>query len=137
MGGNLMHRETELHAYLGRVADRSFEAGRHDCALFAAGWVDHITGSHHVATWSGKYKSLPEGRQMLRRDGLRSLRELAEAHLKSVGGWMNAQPGDVTLIKDQSLCFGIVGSGGVIHVLQPERGLDICPLSRAWEVFRP
>ena len=132
-----MSREVELHRYLAEVSGRPFEPGQHDCALFAAGWVDRVCGTQLVAKWQGRYYNLPEGRKMLRRNGIHNLRGLAEAQLDCVGGWAFCQPGDVALIRQKTLCFGIIGSGGLIHCLQAVRGLDVLPISRAWRVYRP
>jgi hypothetical protein len=133
----MMDRTVALHDYLNAVADRQFQPGQFDCALFAAGWVDEVKGSNLLETFRGEYASIQEGIKHLKKMTGRSLRSMAQAWAEPVGGWMAAQPGDVALIRDTTLAFGIVGSGGKIHVLSETRGLDTVPLSRASEVFRP
>lgn len=132
-----MDRVVALNGYLTVARQFSIEPGQFDCALFVGGWVDTLRGTNHVERWTGRYRTLTEGRKLLKAEGIRSLRELADRELTSVGGWVNAQPGDVALIKESALCFGIVGCGGMIHVVSPVSGLDAVPMDRAWEVYRP
>lgn len=132
-----MERIPALNGYLA-VANRfSVAPGQFDCALFIAGWVDTVKGTDFMERWIGRYASFAEGRKLLKAEGVASLRQLARRELTSVGGWMAAQPGDVCLVKERTLCFGIVGVGGHIHVVHPTSGLDVVPLDRAVEVFRP
>ncbi len=132
-----MDRVVALNGYLNIARQFSIEPGQFDCALFVAGWVDTVRGTDHVERWVGRYRTLAEGRKLLKAEGIRSLREHANRELTSVGGWVFAQPGDVALIKESTLCFGIVGCGGLIHVVSPTAGLDAVPMDRAWEVYRP
>jgi hypothetical protein len=132
-----MDRVVALNGYLNVARGFSIDPGQFDCALFVAGWVDTVRGTAFMERWIGRYRTLPEGRALLKAEGIRSLRDLADRELTSVGGWVFAQPGDVALVKDRSLCFGIVGSGGIIHVVSPVSGLDVVPMDRAWEVYRP
>lgn len=134
----MMDRTVALHGYLTVAQGFTFEPGQFDCALFVAGWVDTLRGTGFTERYIGGYASFAEGRRLLKAQGIRSLRDLAARELQSVGGWMAAQPGDIALIREnRTLAFGIVGSGGVIHVVAHRRGLDSVPLSRAEEVFRP
>jgi hypothetical protein len=132
-----MDRIPALTRYLAIAARRSIDPGQFDCALFVAGWVDTVKGTDHTARWVGRYTSFAEGRALLRAEGLRSLRDLARRELGPEQGWMAAQPGDVALIRDGSLAFGIVGVGGHVHVLHAQSGLDVVRLDRVWGVFRP
>ena len=132
-----MDRVTALGGYLKRASSFTAYPGQFDCALLTAGWVDTVRGTTFMEDWVGAYQSLPEGRKLLRAKGIKSLRDLARKELTSVGGWMAALPGDVAVIKDRHLALGIVGTGGKIHTVTEEVGLDVVPLDRAWEVFRP
>lgn len=73
----------------------------------------------------------------LRRAGFRNLQALAASELEALESWMFAEPGDVAIVQDSSLLFGIVGSGGVIHCLSERGGLDHCALAHAVRVGRP
>lgn len=132
-----MSRELLLHDYLNEVSGYAVEAGEFDCALFAAGWVDKLRGSDLVTEWASQYSTFQEGARLLKRKRIRTLRDLASKYIEPVGGWMFALPGDVALVMDNKLVFGIVGSGGVVHCLHVTRGLDVCALHHAHEVYRP
>ena len=133
-----MDRATMLHRYLAVAQGFTLDPGQFDCALFVAGWVDTLRGTALTERYIGSYASFAEGRRLLKADGIRSLRDLASRELEPVSGWMAAQPGDVALIREaRALAFGIVGSGGHIHVVAQGRGLDTVRLMRAEEVFRP
>lgn len=57
-----------LCAWLAEAADRPFQPGRHDCAIFAAGAVKAITGKDQARGWRG-YRSLERGQAKLRERG--------------------------------------------------------------------
>lgn len=131
-----MTRAALLVDYLNRHQRRLFRPGQHDCALFAAGWVECCTGRDLSAQWRGAYRSLDEGRAELAAEGIHSLADLADQYLTQICGPAASQPGDIALIREAGEdAFGIIG-GPHIHVLGL-RGLDILPLSRAEQVFRP
>ena len=58
-----------LTEYLARVAGARFRPGQHDCALFAAGAVEAMTGHDPAAEWRGTYRTLEEGRVVLAGQG--------------------------------------------------------------------
>ena len=66
----------DLTAYLASVADRPLVPGEHDCALFAAGAVEAMTGVDLAAEWRGTYESLPKGMRRLKSAGHRDLASL-------------------------------------------------------------
>lgn len=131
-------RAVALAEYLAELRAEALAPGRHDCALFAAGWVSRITGDDPAARWRGRYASLAEGRALLRREGAGDVVEIAAAALDEVAGWPRARTGDVAVLREAGrACFGIVGEEH-IHVLHISgRGLDAVPLDRAERVFRP
>lgn len=65
----LYNWETRLASYLARVSREGFAWGRHDCALFAAGGVEAVTGVDPAAAWRGRYGSLAEGLRLIREAG--------------------------------------------------------------------
>ena len=126
-----------LQEYLAQLHGRMVEPGVFDCALMAGGWVHVLTGVDLTERFVGTYSTFQEGRTMLRKEGLRSIAELAETLLEEVHGWHRALPGDIAIVKEKRLlAFGLV-SGEHIHVLAYGGGTGVLPLSRAIRVFRP
>ncbi|UWQ73342.1 DUF6950 family protein [Leisingera sp. M658] len=137
--GNLMQNRAELLLdYLSgiRTAKRVLKPSQFDCAFFAAGWVKACTGVDPASAWRGKYRSLDEGRAMLKGAGYRDLDGLAAAHLAEIDGWGGSRPGDIAAVSEGGhTALGIIG-GPQIHVLGL-KGLDYLHLDRAERVFRP
>ncbi|MDK3072775.1 hypothetical protein QO034_06605 [Sedimentitalea sp. JM2-8] len=132
-----MSRAALLQGYLSDCRQAMLRPGRHDCALFAAGWVARCTGPDFAFEWRERYRTLDEGRAALAAAGFGSLTAIAAHHLGAPMGWMAAQVGDVAVvIEDGEEAFGLVG-GAFIHCLAPHRGLNVVPLPRAVRVFRP
>lgn len=50
-----------LMAYVTDWRDREFRPGRSDCALFAAGAVEAMTGVDPAADFRGRYRTIDEG----------------------------------------------------------------------------
>ena len=65
--------EDRLHTYLARWVDAEFEWGEADCALFAAGAVEAMTGVDPATEFRGQYDS--------RADAARALRAMGEGTL--------------------------------------------------------
>lgn len=131
----MSHLPLLLLKYLNALKHRRIKPGEHDCAQMAGGWVGVVTGDHPGAAFRGGYRSLAQGRKLLREVGFDTLGDLAASHLYEVPA-TDLRLGDIAILTDQDQeHFGIVG-GPHIHVLAPE-GLDIVPLSRAVRVFRP
>ncbi|AZV77928.1 hypothetical protein EBB79_08485 [Parasedimentitalea marina] len=138
----MMDRSKALYDYLANVRasyprlSAGRFAGNFDCALFAAGWVNALTGSDPSTNWRGRYQSFDQGRALLADHGHASLGDLAASHLIEVDGWALSAPGDIAVLsEDGHDAFGIIG-GPQIHVLTPRR-LDYVHLARAVRVFRP
>ncbi len=122
-----------LTDYLNRVARLRFRPGRHDCALFAAGAVQAMTGIDPARGWRG-YRTLNEGRLKLERLGYGDHIALAEAWLPEVPPSFGRE-GDIAVLDgdiDQSL--GVV-QGARIYVLRPG-GLGLVSLTEAQRMFR-
>jgi hypothetical protein len=51
------HWEIKLDQYLDEKFDTPFEWGTHDCALFAANWIELLTGVDVAGEYRGKYDS--------------------------------------------------------------------------------
>ena len=120
-----------LIAYLDQVKATRFRPGNHDCAIFAAKWVEIVTGKDLTQGLIGKYRSIEEGKAALREMGFSDHIDLAAQHFDKMHPAF-AQIGDVAVIENRA--FGIV-AGERVFVLRPD-GLGHLPLSAAEKVFR-
>lgn len=133
---------TRLLAYVSDCAARPFAAGRHDCALFAAGAVEAMTGRDLAAEWRGRYRSIGGGLRLLARAGhadqVAFAAHLLPEWLDTAGApWpLRAEVGDVAAVEGDGgrPALGIVQGPG-IYVLQ-EGGLATLPLILAQRAFR-
>lgn len=107
-----------LVAFLRENHDRPFQPGVWDCAIWAAGAVEAMTGEDLLRGFRG-YRSIAEGKRKLQAKGYEDHVAFVAAHLSEVPPSF-AQPGDVALLEGQSLgivqgaqvyCFGINGFG--------------------------
>ena len=129
-----MDRLSLLIAYAADAGQRPFRPGRHDCALFAAGWVKLVTGRDLARGWRSTYRSLRRGQQLMQDAGFTDHVAFAAAHLPEIAPAF-AQVGDLAVLETQA--FGIV-AGEMIYCLRPE-GLGLVPRSamrRAFNVGR-
>lgn len=123
--------QTRLTAFLAQVARQPFTPGRHDCALFAAGAVEALTGVDLAADWRGRYRTLRGGVRVLRRAGYRDHVELARAHFPVTA---SPRPGDLAVLPTpEGLALSVVQG---LHVYAPaEIGWALVPLDAATEFF--
>ena len=127
-----MDRLSMLIAYAAEAGQRPFRPGRHDCALFAAGWVKIATGQDYARGWRSTYRSLKCGQQLLEEAGFSDHVDFAAAHLPEIAPAF-AQVGDLAVLDDQA--FGIT-VGEMIYCLKPE-GLGLVlrgQMRRAFQV---
>ena len=89
-----MDRISLLIAHAADASVRPFRPGRHDCALFAAGWVKIATGRDFARGWRGRYRSLRRGQELLAGVGFADHIALAAAHLPEIAPAM-AQIGTI------------------------------------------
>lgn len=122
-----------LTAYLTASMRRKFAYGVHDCALFAAGAVEAMTGVDHAAEWRG-YRSRSEGMRALRADGYADHLALVADRFTEVPVAF-AQPGDLAeVVGDDGRALGVV-QGEAIYVLRPD-GMGLVPLTSGVRAFR-
>ena len=126
-----MDRLSLLIAYAAEAGQKPFRPGRHDCALFAAGWVRIATSRDHARGWRSTYRSLKRGQQLLDEAGFTDHVAFAAAHLPETAPAF-AQVGDLAVLDDQA--FGIV-AGEMIYCLKPE-GLGLVPRSAMRRAFQ-
>lgn len=127
---------TLLAAYVEQVAHKPFAWGEHDCALFAAGAVEAMTGEDIAAGYRGRYKTLAGGRRMLKRKGFDTHADLA-ASLFEVVHPSSAQVGDLAAIEvEGGMALGVV-QGERIYVIGPDESrIGTVALSQAARAFR-
>ena len=126
-----MDRLSLLIAYASEAGARPFRAGRHDCALFAAGWVKLATGRDLARGWRSTYRNLKRGQQLLEEAGFTDHVAFAAAHLPEIAPAF-AQVGDLAVLDDSA--FGI-NAGEMIYCLKPE-GLGLVPRSAMRRAFQ-
>jgi hypothetical protein len=130
-----MDRLSLLIAYAAEAGQKPFRPGRHDCALFAAGWVKIATGQDFARGWRSTYRSLRRGQQLLEEAGFADHVDFAAAHLPEIAPAF-AQVGDIAVLDDNA--FGII-AGEMIYCLKPQ-GLGLVPrgqMRRAFAVRTP
>jgi len=122
--------EARLVAYLADVRDRPFRWGRHDCAVFADGVIEAVTGAPRFADCLSGYSSARGARRRLAALGFASLAEAASARLNPLAGWAEARRGDlVGVLGQDDLGLGVV-IGRQAFVLGPA-GLHLIEARRA------
>ena len=123
-----------LVAYIEEVRARPFSYGSHDCALFAAGAVEAVTGDDLAVAWRGNYGSLKEGLTRLQEVG-------AADHLAVVSSFLEpvqpafAQVGDIAVLVAPGIPALGIFEGEMILVLR-EDGLGRVPREAATQAFR-
>ena len=124
-----------LSAYLAAAGARTFRPGLHDCALFAAGAVQAMTGSDAAAAWRGTYSSLEEGQRALQLAGFSDHVALVAAYLHEVNP-AHASVGDLAALPgaDGRPALGIV-QGASVYVLQPS-GMSLVNRLQMKRAFR-
>lgn len=127
---------TALADYVQGVAHKPFVWGEHDCALFAAGAVQAMTGEDFAAGFRGRYKTLAGGLRLLKKAGHDSHADMAASLFEEVHR-SRAMVGDIAAIEiEGGIALGIV-QGERIYVLRPgEDGIGTLPLRDAARCFR-
>lgn len=125
-----MSRAQELINYLNSVRGQKFRPGKHDCALFVAGWVKIATGDDHARGWRG-YRSLKAGQKKLAEGGHEDHIALAASILHEVAPAMAAN-GDLAVVNGNAL--GIINAERVF-VLHPD-GLAHVSRMKAERAFK-
>lgn len=134
----------------GRLSDhiqgargKRFAWGEHDCALWAFGAIQAMTGLDLGARFRGKYKSEAGAARLMRRFAGGGLLELAEKLAEEFGFavWdtpLKAQRGDLVLVPtERGPALGIVALHGICVWCVGRKGLATLPLAsclRAWRV---
>lgn len=121
-----------LDAWIAAAQGQVFVYGVQDCALFAAGAVEAMTGIDLAAEWRGRYASEAEGRALVGGDHVALARSLLPAR-PSV---LDATIGDVAIVEAPRgrQALAIVGGEHILG-LHPVVGLTRAPLTDARAVL--
>lgn len=108
-----------LAEYVRKVSTKPFQWGEHDCALFAAGAVQAMTGEDFASGYRGKYKTLAGGLRLLKRKGFANHADYAASLFEEIHP-SAAQVGDIAAIDiEGGVALGVV-QGERIYVLRPD-----------------
>ena len=128
--------KARLSAYVATCARTPYALGSHDCALFAAGAVDAVTGTDPAAKWRGAYRSKEGGLRALKRAGYSDHIEATAAVLPEIHPAFAAE-GDIAYVSDAATgqtALGVV-QGELVYVLR-EDGLGLLPRAAMTRAFR-
>jgi hypothetical protein len=126
--------EVRLVDYVVPLMGAGFAWGRLDCALFAAGAVQAMTGEDLAKGWRG-YRTLAGGMRKLSEAGFEDHVALAASLLEEVPPSL-AFRGDVAVVQgDPGLALGIV-QGEAVYVMRPSGGIGLVPILSALRAFR-
>ena len=124
-----------LMQFLGEAARKPLSFGQHDCAIFAAGAVQAMTGEDFAEPFRGRYSTLADGLRLLKVAGHGDHVALARSCLPSIPV-AEAMPGDLAVCDGDGVpALGVV-QGAAVYVLQAQGGLGLIPLTSAIEAFR-
>lgn len=136
--------ERRLGEYLDSKRDLAAEWGKHDCALFACGAIEAITGADLAAGFRGKYDSERAARKLMRAfaGGLVAevaARMAAEYYIPEVPP-LCAQRGDIALADtgENGLALSVVALDGwrLLLPLMGDIGFGSLPLTAARKAWR-
>lgn len=119
----LLDWRQRLDRYLEGAAHLPTCAGRHDCAIFAAGAVEAQTGVDFAREFRGRYRSYRQGKALIGGDHIAFAASLLPAR-ESV---LHARTGDIAIVGD---ALAVV-AGDTLRAVHPARGLSIVPLTLA------
>lgn len=124
-----------LTEYVIAARARAFRPGAFDCALFAAGAIEAMTGIDPAASWRGGYRTLEDGEALLRSQGYTDHVDAVAALLEEVPPAL-ARAGDMAVVEtDEGAALGVVQGAG-IYVVTPAGGLGVVDRLRAVRAFR-
>ena len=118
---------TRLGAHIAAHRTQPFAYGAHDCATFAAGAVQAVTGSDPAAGLTN-YTTRAGGLRRLRRNGLEDHAAFVASRFAEIPT-AQAQQGDLAVIEAAGgLSLGVVCGAFVLAPTQPS-GLAVVPLT--------
>jgi hypothetical protein len=126
---------TRLAVYLAACREKPFAYGEHDCARFAAGAVEAVTGTDPSAGLGIRYTTLLGGRRALAARGYRDPIAFVRERFEEIAPAL-ARVGDLAVIETVTgRALAVVG-GAVVFAPAPDGGLRMLPLTAAITAFR-
>ena len=126
---------TRLAVYLAAGRAKPFAYGEHDCARFAAGAVEAVTGADPSAALGIRYTTLVGGRRALVARGYRDPVAFVRESFEEIPPAL-ARIGDLAVVLTaEGPALAVVG-GAVVFAPAPDRGLRLLPLTAAITAFR-
>ena len=124
-----------LSDYLALVAPAAFRPGQHDCAMFAAGAVEAMTGKDPAADLRGTYRSLAAGQAALVAAGYADQVAFVADLFPEIPAAM-AAVGDLAVMDGEGagMALGVV-QGAAVYVLRPS-GLALVNRLHIQRAFR-
>ena len=123
-----------LVTYVSACHRTPYQPGRHDCALFAAGAVQAMTGVDPAAEFRGRYRTVRGGLRILRKLGHADHVALTVSVLPEIPVAM-ARAGDIAVLDgDDGPAMGVV-QGERVYVLRPD-GVGTMLLTDAHRAFK-
>jgi hypothetical protein len=123
-----------LHVYVDAVKRSPFDWGAHNCATFAAGAVEAMTGENLAKGY--RFKTERGALSAMMREGFNNLADMAASKLPEIH-ISQARIGDIAAIPTDTpfgFVLGIV-NGEMILALRPD-GMGLAPLLSATRAFR-
>lgn len=131
-----------LGRFLDEVCQQEFKWGEHDCALFACGCIEAMTGIDLARDFRGEYNTRAGAARAMRQFAGKGLEAVVEKRTAAYGmrevDVRFAQRGDVVLLETKlGPALGIVHLNGVAAVFAAPEGLTFVhthACRRAWRV---
>ena len=125
--------EKVLREYIEEAKNATFEWGEHDCCLFAARYVDAVTGTEHTKEWHGRYRTEAEAYALMATRGMAGPIAIADANLRRKDV---ARAGRGDIVSFEGGAIGIC-AGRYSYFFVESKGLSALPTLKcknAWEV---
>ena len=116
-----------LTRYLAEARKKPYEVGVHDCALFAAGAIEAITGVDLASSFRGRYDTIEQGMSLVNKEGFIDHIDMARAHFPSERP-ARAHIGDLAVVRigESVVALGVV-AGSRVYILG-EKGVGVVGL---------
>ncbi|MFO1141187.1 MAG: hypothetical protein U1E59_02160 [Amaricoccus sp.] len=126
---------SRLGDYLAAARTRPFRYGEQDCARFAAGAIEALTGTDPIAELGIRYTTLAGGHRALRQRGYRDPVAFVRANFAEIPPSF-ARMGDLAVVETAAGPALAVVGGAELFAVAPERGLVVLPRTAAVTAFR-
>ena len=124
----------KLTEFLAQRKEMPFKWGKNDCCLFAADWVELVSGQDPAKSFRGQYRTKNGAFKQLFKLGFKDIKSVFKASLNHEIEPLYAQRGDIALVNHGGeLVGGIIQINRVACV--GEHGLIYLPIDAVEMVF--